>query len=160
MEAKGWTLVDPGSAAGLDGSIAKAGDRGENWFGYYWSPTAMVGKYGLIPVDFGVPFAGTDNWDGCIVKAEQDCADPQASAWTHSEVHTIITDSLKNKGGIAVDYLEARTFPGPVMNAMLVYMGEEQAGGEDAAIEFLSQHEDLWTSWVSADAAAKIKAGL
>ena len=39
-------LVDPGSAAGLDGSIAKAGDRGENWFGYYWSPTAMVGKYG------------------------------------------------------------------------------------------------------------------
>ena len=78
----------------------------------------------------------------------------------YSEVHTIITDSLKNKGGIAVDYLEARTYPGPIMNAMLVYMGEEQAGGEDAAIEFLSQHEDLWTSWVSADAAAKIKAGL
>jgi glycine betaine/proline transport system substrate-binding protein len=39
-------------------------------------------------------------------------------------------------------------------------MGEEQAGGEDAAIEFLSRHEDLWTTWVSADAAAKIKAGL
>ena len=74
-----------------------------------------VGKYGLIPVDFGVPFAGADNWDGCIVKAEQDCADPQASAWTVSEVHTIITDSLKNKGGIAVDYLEARTYPGPIM---------------------------------------------
>ena len=65
MEAKGWTLVDPGSAAGLDGSIAKAGARGENWFGYYWSPKAMVGKYGLFPVDFGLPFAGTDNWDGC-----------------------------------------------------------------------------------------------
>jgi len=160
MEAKGWTLVDPGSAAGLDGSIAKAGDRGENWFGYYWSPTAMVGKYGLVPMDFGVPFAGTDNWDGCIVKAEQDCADPKPSAWTKSEVHTIITDSLKNKGGIAVDYLEARTYPGPIMNAILVYMGEEQAGGEDAAIEFLMQHEDLWSSWVSADAAAKIKAGL
>ena len=31
---------------------------------------------------------------------------------------------------------------------------------EDAAIEFLMQHEDLWSSWVSADAAAKIKAGL
>ena len=61
---------------------------------------------------------------------------------------------------IAVDYLEARTYPGPIMNAMLVYMGEEQAGGEDAAIEFLMQHEDLWSSWVSADAAAKIKAGL
>ena len=99
----------------------------------------MIGKYKMHKLDFGVPFGGKENWDGCIVKAEQDCADPQASAWTVSEVHTIITDSLKNKGGIAVDYLEARTYPGPIMNAMLVYMGEEQAGGEDAAIE-LAKH--------------------
>ena len=35
MEKKGWRLVDPGSAAGIDASIAKASDRGENWFGYY-----------------------------------------------------------------------------------------------------------------------------
>jgi len=34
MEAKGWLLVDPGSAAGLDGSMAKAAERGENWLGY------------------------------------------------------------------------------------------------------------------------------
>ena len=45
MEKKGWVLVDPGSAAGLDGSMAKAVERGDNWFGYYWSPTAMIGKY-------------------------------------------------------------------------------------------------------------------
>ena len=57
-------------------------------------------------------------------------------------------------------YLETRVFPGPVMNAMLVYMADEQAGGADAAIEFLVKHEDLWTGWVSADAAAKIKASL
>ena len=35
IEAKGWLLVDPGSAAGLDGSMAKAVERGENWFGYF-----------------------------------------------------------------------------------------------------------------------------
>ena len=160
MEAKGWKLIDPGSAAGLDGSIAKAGDRGENWLGYYWSPTAMVGKYGLVPMDFGVPFGGSENWDGCIVKAEQDCADPRPSSWTQSEVHTVITDSLKQEGGIAVEYLAKRVSPGPVMNAMLVYMGDEQAGGEDAAIEFLSRHGDLWKTWVSDDAAAKIAAAL
>ena len=43
MEKKGWKLIDPGSAAGLDGSIAKASDSGEPWFGYYWNPTSMVG---------------------------------------------------------------------------------------------------------------------
>ena len=76
MEKKGWVLVDPGSAAGLDGSIAKAADSGNPWLGYYWNPTSIVGKYSLIPVDFGVPFAGRDNWDNCITLAEQDCADP------------------------------------------------------------------------------------
>ena len=54
MEKKGWVLVDPGSAAGLDGSISKAADSGTTWFGYYWNPTSIVGKYGLVPVDFGV----------------------------------------------------------------------------------------------------------
>jgi len=159
MEKKGWLLVDPGSAAGLDGSMAKAVERGENWLGYYWSPTAMIGKFGMVPVDMG-EWAGAENWDGCIVKAEQDCADPKPSSWTHSEVHTVITDAFKTKGGVAVDYLSNRVFPGPVMNGMLVYMGDNQAGGADAAIEFLVQHEDLWTTWVSADAAAKIKKSL
>ncbi|WP_205661411.1 ABC transporter substrate-binding protein [Paramylibacter kogurei] len=160
MEAKGWKLVDPGSGAGLDGSMAKAAERGENWFGYYWSPTALVGKYDMQPVDFGVPFAGAENWDGCIVKAEQDCADPKPSSWTHSEVHTVVTDEFKKQGGIAVDYLSTRIFPGATMNAMLVYMADEQATGEDAAIEFLLTQGDLWKAWVSEDAAAKIEAAL
>ena len=45
MEKKGWVLIDPGSAAGLDGSIAKAAESGNPWFGYYWNPTSIVGKY-------------------------------------------------------------------------------------------------------------------
>ena len=161
MEEAGWKLVDPGSAAGLDGSMTKAVERGENWFGYYWSPTAMIGKHNMVKLDFGVPFAGKENWDGCIVKPEQECADPKPSAWTHSEVHSVVTTKFKETGGKeATDYLNKRVFPGPVMNAMLVYMGEEQASGGDAAVEFLKQHEDIWTTWVSADVAAKVKAGL
>ena len=46
------------------------------------------------------------------------------------------------------------------MNGMLVYMDDNQATGEDAAFAFLEQHEGVWASWVSADAAAKIKAAL
>ena len=160
MEKKGWRLVDPGSAAGLDASIAKASDRGQNWFGYYWSPTSIVGKYSLTMLDFGVPFAGKENWDGCVVKPEQECANPKPSAWTKSEVHTVITDSFKKRAGAVSDYFAKRIFPGPVMNATLAYMADQQATGEDAAVEFLTKHSDVWTSWVTADAAKKIKAGL
>ena len=160
MEKKGWVLVDPGSAAGLDGSLAKAVERGQNWFGYYWSPTALAGKYSLVKIPFGVPFAGSDNWDGCIVKPEQDCADPKPSAWTKSEVHTVVSENFSKSGGVALDYLKARVFPGAIMNGMLAYMQEEKASGEDAAVEFLRKHESIWTKWVSADAAAKVKASL
>jgi glycine betaine/proline transport system substrate-binding protein len=159
MEAKGWVLVDPGSSAGLDGSMAKAVERGENWFGYYWSPTSMIGKYNMQPVDFGVPFIGTEHWDSCIVKPEQECAEPKPSAWTKSEVHTVVTDKFKDNASVS-GYLGKRVFPGPIINGMLVYMKDNQAGGADAAIEFLLQHEDIWTQWVDAGVATKIKNSL
>ena len=161
MEKKGWVLVDPGSAAGLDGSMAKAVESDRNWFGYYWSPTAMIGKYNMIPVDFGIPFAGKENWDGCIVKPEQECSDPKPSAWTHSEVNTVVTDNFKkNAGSDAMKFLKKRTYPGDVMNGMLVYMLDQQAEGADAAVEFLKKHEDVWTKWVSSVVAEKVKAGI
>ena len=161
MEKKGWVLVDPGSAAGLDGSIAKAAESDKNWFGYYWNPTAIIGKYNMLPIDFGVKFAGAENWDNCIVKPEQECANPKPSAWTKSEVNTIVTDNFKkNAGKQVMKYLKKRTYPGPVMNGMLVYMADNQAEGADAAIEFLKTQEAIWTKWVSSDVAKKVKAGL
>ena len=161
MEEAGWKLVDPGSAAGLDGSMTKAVERGENWFGYYWSPTAMIGKNKMVKLDFGVPFAGDDNWNNCIVKPAGECENPQPTTWTNSEVHTLITDDAqKTMGEDAQKYFESRVFPGEVMNAMLVFMNDEQADGADAAIEFLTQQESVWTSWVPEDVAQKVKDAL
>ena len=160
MDALGWTMVDPGSAAGLDGSMARAVERGEPWFGYYWSPTAMIGRYDMVMLPFETEWAGTENWDGCIALSEQDCLDPQPTSWTVSEVETVVTTRFLETAGVARDYFEARVFPGDAMNAMLVYMNENQATGEEAAFEFLASHEDIWTQWVSDDVAARIRAGI
>ena len=160
MEKKGWVLIDPGSQAGLDASMAKAVERGDNWFGYYWAPTAPVGRFGMKMMDFGVPFAGADNWDGCIAKAEQDCADPKPSSWTQSEVHTVVTTNFKDQASTAMDYFSKRIYPGDVMGKMLVYMDDNQAQGIDAAIEFLEKYEDVWTTWVSSEVASKVKSSL
>ena len=159
MEAKGWVLVDPGSAAGLDGAMAKAVDRGDDYFGYYWSPTAMMGKYNMQMVDFGVPFVEMDHWTNCLTQAE--CAQPQQSAWSASEINTIVTDSfINNNDPKAVAYFGKRVFPAAEMGAMLVYMGDNQAGGEDAAIEFLLNYESLWTQWVGVQADNQNKKSL
>ena len=157
MEEKGWKLVDPGSAAGLDGSMSKAAERGEPWFGYYWSPTAMIGKYNMVLLPFETEYAGDENWNGCIALAEQDCEDPKKTAWVESEVRTVVTDEFAEKAGPALDYLSKRVFPGEVMNKMLVYMQDEQASGEDAAYYFLENYKDLWTQWVPDDVAKKVK---
>lgn len=158
MDAKGWTLIDPGSAAGLDGSIAKASERGENWFGYYWSPTALVGRYGLVNVPFETPFAGQDHWDDCIVQEE--CLDAKPTSYIASAVETVVTDEFMSKAGVAADYFKSRSWPSSAMNGMLVYMNENQATGEDAAYEFLETQSDVWMQWVPADVAEKVKKGL
>ena len=73
----------------------------------------------------------------------------------------MITDEFLQQGNEDIrDYLAARTFPGEVMGAMLVYMADNQAAGEDAAIEFLTTQEDVWAQWVPADVADKVRAAL
>ena len=72
MGDKGWKIVDSGSSAGLDGSIEKAANRGEPWFGYYWGPTVLASKANLFLLDMG-PFAGNDHWDNCVMDPE--CAE-------------------------------------------------------------------------------------
>ena len=159
MEAKGWTLVDPGSAAGLDGSISKAAESGENWFGYYWSPTAILGKYGMVQAEWGIPYAGDDNWNGCVALGPSACSDPQPSAWIHSRVVTALSENAYRQGSQVTDYFGKRILNGSALNAMLVWMNDNNATGADGAAHFLAS-SDEWEAWVSADIAAAVKAAL
>ena len=96
-----------------------------------------------------------------LSKPEQECANPLKSSWVKSEVYSVATDNFKKTAGKdGMNYLKNRTYPGPVMNGMLVWMGENQAEGADAAIEFLKTKEDVWGKWVSGSAKKKIKAAL
>ena len=159
MEKKGWVLVDPGSQAGLDGSMSKAAERGDNWFGYYWSPTSLIGKYNMKLMDFGVPFAGSKNWDDCIAKGPEECIEPKPSAWTESIVQTVVTSEIKEMTEV-MNYFGKRIFPGSIMNSMLVYMEENQSQGADGAIEFLEKYPEIWINWITLEAAKKIKKAL
>lgn len=155
---KGFALVDTGSAAGLDGSIAKAFARHQGWLGYYWGPTAILGKYRLVRLEAGVPHDAQE-WQTCTAVA--DCAAPKPNAWAKSEVYTVVTARFAAKAGPALAYLKTRAFPtnAPV-NAMLAWMTDNQATGEEGARHFLKTMPQIWTGWVPAEVAAKVKAGL
>ena len=76
-------------------------------------------------------------------------------------MNTLVSDNFNYNGPTAgMDYFAARTYPGSVMNEMLVWMDDTGGTGADAATEFLSSHGDTWKSWVSADIAASVEASL
>ena len=156
-EEKGFVLVDTGSAAGLDGSIAKAYERKQGWLGYYWAPTAILGKYEMVKLDAGVPH-DKQAWDTC--NAKPDCANPAPNDWAKADVFTVITDRFKKAGGPAVDYLNTRDWGNDTVNELLSWMQNNQANGEDGAIHFLKNYPQVWSSWVPAQVAERIKSGL
>jgi glycine betaine/proline transport system substrate-binding protein len=159
MEAKGWKLIDTGSGAGLDGSIAKASERGENWLGYYWAPTTLAGKYNLKLVDFNSGF-DQEHWDNCIVKPVEECDSPKRSTWTVSEVVSLAQVDFTKRALGAATYVKKRTFEADLLNKYLSYMYDNQASGEEAAIEFMLNEEATWSRWVTKEAATRIKKAL
>lgn len=154
---KGFVLVNPGSAAGLDGSIAKAYERKQGWLGYYWAPTSILGKYAMVKLDAGVPF-DKEGFEGCNTKA--DCEKPVKTDWAKSVVLTVVTDRFKTVGGPAFDYLSKRSWGNETVNQLLAWMSDNQATGEDGAKHFLKTQPEIWTSWVAPETAEKIKASL
>lgn len=152
---KNFVLVDTGSAAGLDGSIARAYERQEGWMGYYWAPTSILGKYEMVKLEYGVPFDEAE-WKRCNTIA--DCPDPKRNEWPKDTVETLVTSGFAERAGPAMDYLKTRQWSNDTVNKLLAWMADNQATGEDAAIHFLESNEDLWTQWVSPEVAEKVKA--
>lgn len=157
MEKAGFDLIDTGSSAGLNGSIAKAYERKEGWFGYYWSPTAILGKYDMVKLDLGVDHDPKE-WDRCT--GQGDCVDPVPNGFAKGIVTTITSASFAKNSPEAFAYLSNRSWKNVVVNEMLSFMADEQSGGEIGAEEFFKRHPEVWTKWVPDAVAAKIKAAL
>jgi len=150
----GFELVDPGSAAGLDGSIAKAYERKQPWFGYYWAPTAILGKYEMVKVDFGSGIDG-EHFKSCITQAE--CPTPKPTMYPPSPVHTVVVAPFAKRAPKAFAYLAKRAFSNADMNRLLVWIEKNQADGETAAAHYLKNHTAQWSGWLPANAATKVK---
>ncbi len=158
---KGFELIDTGSAAGLDGSIAKANERKEGWLGYYWAPTSILGKYEMVKLDAGVP-VDNEAFVNCNSKPADECNNPVKTDWPKSAVYTVITDKFKKdkSKAMAIEYLSKRSWSNDTVSKLMAWMTDNQATGADGAKHFLKNQPDLWAKWVTPEAAEKIKAAL
>jgi len=159
MRSKGWKLITPKTGEALNSSINKANFSKKNWFGYYWTPTPLIGKHGMVRLDFGEPFAGDDNWENCVSIEVLKCKKPKPSAWKPAEAATLVTAHFKETADKEVmGYLKKRVFPSEVMNKLLFDMQDSQISSSDMASVFMSEYQDLWALWVSKSVAKKIQA--
>ncbi|WP_428240532.1 ABC transporter substrate-binding protein [Gynuella sp.] len=153
----GFDQIDPGSGAGLAGSIAKAYERKEGWFGYYWAPTSVLGKYKMVKVDLG---SGVDKEEFINCTSKDTCENPKVTMYPPSLVQTVTTESFASQAPDAYAYLAKRSYTNALMNELLAWMEDNQADGETAMYQFLTNYQDVWKPWVSADVAKKVSDAL
>jgi len=156
-EEKKFTLIDPGSAAGLDGSIARAYERGESFLTYAWEPTSLLGRYEMVYLD-DVPHDALE-WERCTSVAS--CDDPKPNVWPKDKLATVTTARFDQRAPQPVkDYLATRSWDNKTLNGLLAWMADNQATGEQGAIYFLKNYPQMWRAWLPADIADKIASAL
>ena len=157
LEDHNFEMIDPGSGAALAGTIAKAYERNKAWFGYYWSPTPVLGKYEMVKVDFG---SGTDIEEFRNCTTQPDCESPKVTMFPAAPVHTVTTESFATSQPIAYQYFQKRGFTNEKMSELLAWMEDNQADAEGAMYHFLETSPDVWHNWVPQDVAEKVQQAL
>ncbi|WP_188574021.1 ABC transporter substrate-binding protein [Tistrella bauzanensis] len=145
----------PGTGTALDAAIASAYLQREPALFYYWTPTAIMGKYDLIKLD--EPAYDEACWTELTSSTgsrERGCAFPAV------EVAYGLNAQFAKDAPEIVAMLEKATFPLAEVNASLAYMVDEKAEAADAAKHFLATKGDVWGGWVSAETKAKIDAAV
>ena len=79
FEAAGVEDFVHGSGETLTASIGAAYAAKEPWFGYYWTPSLVMGKYPMVQVDLG---PHDPSKQAC--NSDKDCASPTMQSWPSS----------------------------------------------------------------------------
>ena len=147
LEKNGFEIFVHGSGETLATSIASAYANKEPWIGYYWEPTDVLGKYEMVRVDLGPV-----NEEIHKCNADKDCDAVGKSQWPASPVATIVTKDFASKNPEVTELLKNVSFANETMNAVLAWKKDNKASGEEAAVYYLNNHKDEWSTWINDDA--------
>ncbi|KAJ55470.1 glycine/betaine ABC transporter substrate-binding protein [Actibacterium mucosum KCTC 23349] len=150
----GFEIFQHGSGETLAASIAAAFENEEPWLGYYWAPTAILGKYPMVAVDFGVPY----NEEAFLCAADGDCTATEPSAFPIGPVKTIVTTDFADRYPELAELMGNVAFTNTQMGEILAWKDANNATNEEAAVFFLTNYPDVWADWLSDEAKAKLAA--
>lgn len=129
-----FNLTITGSNAALAGSMVGSYEKGEPWIGYYWEPTAILGRLDMIRL------AGTE--------------------YDRALVNILVSKDMPERAPDVVELLKAYNTSVADNNEFLAKMSAEGWDSQQTAEWFLRNKENVWTKWVSEEVAVKVKAAL
>lgn len=146
-------IFDHGSGETLATSIAAAYENKEPWFGYYWGPTAVLGKYGMTEIKIG-------DIDEEVHTANQneDNDAPEVSGFPPAPVLTVATAALAEREPEVAALMKNVSFDVVLLSNLLAWKDAESASAEETAVYFLQNHSDVWSAWLNDDARGKLAA--
>ena len=147
LEGNGIDVFDHGSGETLGASIAAAYANKEAWFGYYWSPTAILGKYPMVKVDIG-PYV--DSVYKC--NSDADCTNPGKSDFPSARVLTAVTTDFSRREPEVYELMTKMSYKNKTMNEVLAWQENNKASNGEAAAYFISNYKHIWKQWLSDDA--------
>ncbi len=129
-----FNLGIAGSGAALAGTMVGAYTKGEPWVGYYWAPTAVLGKLDMVRLP--------------------------GSEYEAAKVNILVGKTMPEKAPEVIEILKKYSTTVDQNNEFLAAMSDNNWSSEETARWFLENKQDIWTKWVSADIASRVKAAL
>lgn len=153
LKGKGIEVFVHGSGETLATSIASAYASKKPWFGYYWAPTSVLGKYPMVAVDMG-----EFNADIHKCNADVKCEKVGVSPYPRAQVKTAVTAAFAKSNPDITALMSNVSFTNAQMGAILAWQQDNKASAEEAAVHFLTKYSDVWSKWVNDAARKKLSA--
>src|SRR5690606_14681473 len=150
-----FTLFSPGTGATQKAALTAAYQRKENVVFYYWYPTPLVGSMDLVKLDLP---AYDKEKHACLT--DPNCAKPEPSAYPDNPVFTAVTTQFTQDAPKLTEFLANVKVPLPITNEAMAHMEETESEPDEVARWFLKNHAEVWSKWVPADVAGRVKASL
>jgi len=150
-----FTLFSPGTGAAQKAALTSAYRRKQNVVFYYWYPTPLVGALDLVKLEMPPYDAEAHK---CLTAP--DCANPQPSAYPENPVFTGINTAFAKAAPKLAAFFGKVNLPQDVVDKTLGRMEETGDEADQIAAWFLKEQQDVWTQWVPADVAERVKAAL
>ena len=155
-------LIEPGSGAAANADLYGAYEREEPWLGYQWGTNTPALVLDLVLLE--EPAYNEECWTGIQNWIEAGAADAplaEGCGYEDAEIVIAVRTELADGNPELIDMFENWGFDIAEYGTVAAWRGDnENADIADAATWWLNTNRDVWSTWVTTEAATAINAAL